>query len=130
MARIGSDNTFSSNNRGGVIDDEGNSVISASTDFGASPAGKSLLTQILFGLPNGTFDLLPPDPAAVIVANQNPLPYWDVQNISTMAGSAVYDSTTLNWGINLNPGTAAAGDSITMTTRSYLVNDDNLGLRQ
>lgn len=130
MARIGSDNTFSSNNRGGVIDDQGNSVVSASTDFGASPAGKSLATQILFGLPNGTFDLLPPDPSAIIVANQNPLPYWDVQNISTMAGSAVYDSTTLNWGINLNPGTAGAGDSITMTTRSYLINDDNLGLRQ
>lgn len=130
MARIGSDNTFSSNNRGGVIDEQGNSVVSASTDFGASPAGKSLLTQILFGLPNGTFDLLPPDPAAIIVANENPLPYWDVQNISTMAGSAVYDSTTLNWGINLNPGTAGAGDSITMTTRSYLINDDNLGLRQ
>jgi hypothetical protein len=130
MGRIGSDNSFSGNNRGGVIDEQGNSVVSASTAFGASPAGKSLLTQSLFGLANGTFDLLPPDPAAIIVANQNPLPYWDVQNISTMAGSAIYDATTLNWGINLNPGTAAAGDSITMTTRSYLINDDNLGLRQ
>jgi hypothetical protein len=32
--------------------------------------------------------------------------------------------------VNLNPGTADTGDYITMTTRSYLINDSNLSLRQ
>ena len=130
MPRFGSDKGFQSDNRGGVIDGLGNTVINSYTAFGSEPFGIAAKTQSLFGIANATFDLTPPDPSQPIVPNQNELPYWDIEASGAMAGSAIYDSTTLNWGINLNPGTAAAGDSITMTARSYLINDDNLGLRQ
>jgi len=113
------------------MDNQGNPIISSDTTFGASPLGYAARVQSLFGLPNATFELTPPDTTLPI--NQgNQLPYWDIQDYSAgvMSGSAIYDSTTNTWGIKLNPGTATTGDYLTMTTRSYLVNDDNLSLRQ
>ena len=47
-----------------------------------------------------------------------------------MTATPVYDSTTQTWGITINPGTAVSGDYCELSTRSYLLNDDNLGLRQ
>jgi hypothetical protein len=131
MPQYGSTQNLISTNLSQTVDNQGNPIISSDTGFAASPLGYAARAQALFGLPNSTFELTPPDTTAVISA-ANPLPYWDVQDYSSavMSGSAIYDSTTNSWGINLNPGTAASGDYITMTTRSYLINDDNLSLRQ
>ena len=131
MPQYGSSQNLISQNLSQTVDSQGNPIISSDTGFGASPLGYAARVQALFGLPNATFELTPPDPTAVI-SQANQLPYWDIQDYSSavMSGSAVYDSTTNSWGVNLNPGTAASGDYITMTTRSYLVNDSNLSLRQ
>jgi len=131
MPQYGSSQNLISTNLSQTVDNQGNPIISSDTGFGASPLGYAARAQALFGLPNSTFELTPPDTNAVISA-ANPLPYWDVQDYSSgvMSGSAIYDSATNSWGVNLNPGTATTNDYITMTTRSYLINDDNLSLRQ
>jgi hypothetical protein len=131
MPQYGSSQNLISTNLSQTVDNQGNPIISSDTGFAASPLGYAARAQALFGLPNSTFELTPPDTNAVISA-ANPLPYWDVQGYSSgvMSGSAIYDSTTNSWGVNLNPGTADTGDYITMTTRSYLINDSNLSLRQ
>lgn len=131
MPQYGSSQNLISNNLSQTVDNQGNPIISADTGFGASPLGYAARAQALFGLPNSTFELTPPDTTAVISAG-NPLPYWDIQDYSAavMSGSAIYDSSTNSWGVKLDPGTAAANDYLTMTTRSYLINDDNLSLRQ
>jgi len=131
MPNFGSSSGLVSQNLSQTMDNQGNPIISSDTTFGASPLGYAARVQALFGLPNATFELTPPDTTATI--NQgNQLPYWDIQDYSAgvMSGSAVYDSTTNTWGVKLDPGTATTGDYLTMTTRSYLVNDDNLSLRQ
>ena len=131
MAQVGSNPGMFAQSVVQTVDLQGNPIISADTSFGASPAGSALLTQQLFGLPNASFDLLPPSPLEAI-SNSNQVPYWDFANYSDgiMAGSAVYNTTTKNWGVVIYPGTAATGSYATFTTRSYLINDDNLGLRQ
>jgi hypothetical protein len=131
MPQYGSSQNLISTNLSQTVDNQGNPIISSDTGFAASPLGYAARAQALFGLPNSTFELTPPDTNAVISAG-NPLPYWDVQDYSSavMSGSAIYDSTTNSWGVNLNPGTADTNDYITMTTRSYLINDSNLSLRQ
>ena len=131
MPQYGSSQNLISTNLSQTVDNQGNPIISSDTGFAASPLGYAARAQALFGLPNSTFELTPPDTTAVI-SQANPLPYWDVQDYSSgvMSGSAIYDSATNSWGINLNPGTATTNDYITMTTRSYLINDSNLSLRQ
>jgi hypothetical protein len=131
MPQYGSSQNLISTNLSQTVDNQGNPIISSDTGFAASPLGYAARAQALFGLPNSTFELTPPDTTAVISA-ANPLPYWDVQDYSSgvMSGSAIYDETTNSWGVNLNPGTADTDDYITMTTRSYLINDSNLSLRQ
>jgi hypothetical protein len=131
MPQYGSSQNLISTNLSQTVDNQGNPIISSDTGYGASPLGYAARAQALFGLPNSTFELTPPDTTAVISA-ANPLPYWDVQDYSSgvMSGSAIYDSTTNSWGVNLNPGTATTNDYITMITRSYLINDSNLSLRQ
>mgnify|MGYP003645430836 CR=1 FL=1 len=132
MPLLGSDGGFQADNRGGLIDELGNTVVSSSTNFAASPLGVAARTQALYGIPNATFNLTPPDPAEPIVANQNDLPYWSIENLSDgqITATTVFDSTTQTWGVELNPGTAASGASLSLSTRSYLITDDNLALRQ
>lgn len=132
MPLLGSDGGFQADNRGGLIDELGNTVVSSSTTFAASPLGVAARTQALYGIPNATFNLTPPDPAEPIVANQNDLPYWSIENLSDgqITATTVFDSTTQTWGVELNPGTAASGASLSLSTRSYLITDDNLALRQ
>lgn len=132
MPLLGSDGGFQADNRGGLIDELGNTVVSSSTTFAASPLGLAARTQALYGIPNANFNLTPPDPAEPIVANQNDLPYWSIENLSDgqITATTVFDSTTQTWGVELNPGTAASGASLSLSTRSYLITDDNLALRQ
>lgn len=132
MPTYGSDGGFQADNRGGVIDEQGNTIVSSDTEFAASPLGVAARTQALYGIPNASFNLTPPDPAAPIVANQNDLPYWSIEDLSggVMTATTIFDSTTQTWGVELNPGTAASGSSLSLSTRSYILTDDNLSLRQ
>lgn len=82
MARLGSDGGFQADNRGGIIDDQGNTVVSASTSFGDAPLGYGPLTQVTTGFPNGLMSLPPQDASAPIVDNANEMPGWSVQELS------------------------------------------------
>lgn len=113
-----------------LVDPDGLPIIDTSTGFGSSPLGVSLREQIQFGLPNATFNLLPPDPASAISEGENPLPFWEIQTTPNIAASAVYDSTTQTWGVKLDPGTAPSGDYLTLKTRAWVTTDDNIQLRQ
>ena len=132
MPRIGSDTGFVSGNIGGLFDDQGNAIVSSDTDFGASPLGIAARNQALYALPNPSFNITPPDPASPVVDNDNPLPYWSVEDLSDgrMTVTTVFDSTTQTWAAQINPTAGSASDSITLTTRSYLLNDTNFNLRQ
>ena len=130
MARFGSSGGITNQQLTATVDSQGNQIITSDTSFGASPLGYAPLVQSLFGLPNATFELTPASTSLPIDAS-NPLPYWRVENASSvMTATSVFDSGTNTWGVKLDPGTAAANDYLALTTRSYLVNDDNLQLRQ
>ena len=131
MAQVGSNRGMVSQSLAATTDPQGNAIVSSDTFFGSSPAGIAMLTQQLFGLANATFNLTPADVYSPI-SQTNQLPYWSFAEYSdgVMSGSAIYDSTTQTWGVILDPGTAVSGDYCLLTTRSYLINDDGLGLRQ
>jgi hypothetical protein len=132
MSQVGSTKDIVSQSITGVTDDLGNSVVSSSTGFGDSPLGSSAIAQALYGIANPNFNLLPPDPDSPIEQESNALPFWDIDNASEdeMTATSVFDETTLTYGIQLDPGTAAIDSTLTLTTRSYLLTDDNLALRQ
>ena len=132
MARIGSDSGLVGDNSGGVFDDSGNPIVSTDTDFGASPLGIAARSQALYFLPNPSFNILPPDPAAPIVDNANALPYWSVEDLSEgrIVATTVFDETVQTWALEINPTAGSATDSIAIKTRSYLLNDSNFDLRQ
>jgi hypothetical protein len=111
-------------------DPDGVPLLSTSNEFGASPMGLALLQQVRLGLPNATFNLLPPDPSLPIVELDNPLPYWQIQTTDNITATPLYDTTAQTWGIYINPGTAPSGDYITLKTRSWVSTDDNFNLRQ
>jgi hypothetical protein len=130
--RYGSDRSFLSTNTGGVYDTDGNEVVSSSNQFGSFPLGPAALAQTLFSVPNGTFNLLPPvldDP----IGPSNPLPYWDIpfdNSENLMSSSVIFDTTTNTYALRLTPGSALSGDTYEITTRSAVISDDNLALRQ
>ncbi len=132
MPSFGSDSSYSSTTRAGIADDANRVLINADTSFGASPLGIAARTQAIYGVPNATFNLTPPTPGSAIIANDNDLPYWKIENLSdgVMTATTVFDSTTQTWGVTIAPGTAASGSTLTLTTRAYLITDDNLSVRQ
>jgi hypothetical protein len=132
MNQVGSSKDIVSQSITGVTDDLGNSVVSTSTGFGGSPLGVSARAQALYGIANPNFNLTPPNPDSPIEDQSNPLPFWSIDNGSDgeMTATSVFDATTQTFGIELNPGTAAIDSTLTLTTRSYLLTDDNLALRQ
>jgi hypothetical protein len=131
MSQIGSNRGMVSQNVSQGLDGQGLAIIASDNAFGVSPAGPALLSQQLFGIANATFELLPPNPNAAISA-ENPIPYWDFIEYSNgiMSATAVYDSTTKTWGVTLYPGSAVTDDYCELTTRSFVLTDDNLNLRQ
>lgn len=131
-SRIGSDQNFIATTSAGILDDQANSIVSSDTTFGSSPLGVAARTQALYGIANANFNLTPPDPTLPIVDNDNPLPYWTIENGTEGDGSAtsVFDNATSTWGVELSLGTSITDAAISMTTRSFLLNDDNLALRQ
>ena len=132
MARVGSDNSFFGTNSGSLFDANGNIVVSSSNQFGASPLGPAALAQTLFSVSNGTFNLLPQDPSAII-SPSNPLPYWDIDfedSDGLMSARVIFDETTNTYALRMTPGSALSGDTYSITTRSAVISDDNLALRQ
>lgn len=113
-----------------VVDPNGNTIIDTTNGVGSSPFGIAPREQIFFGIPNGSFSNLPQDPFVAIDDIVNPLPYWSVFTSVSGTVTSDYDSTTKNWGLKLDPGTAASGDYISVKARSFVANDDNLALRQ
>ena len=128
--RFGSDRSPFQDQSLPILDASGVPLIDTSNGFGSSPLGNAIREQVQFGLPNATFNLIPPDPAQAIQDIVNPLPFWSLQTTDTMTATTIYDSTTSTWGVKLNPGTAAAGDYLTLKTRSWVTTDTNLALRQ
>jgi hypothetical protein len=132
MPRFGADESFASTTSGGVFDSSGNPVISADNEFGGSPLGPAALAQTLFSVANGTFNLLPPTVEEPI-SNENPLPYWSApvdDSDGEMTAQVVFDTTSNTYSLRMNPGTAASGYTLSITTRSAVISDDNLALRQ
>ena len=132
MPRFGADASFAATTSGGVFDSSGNPVISADNEFGGSPLGPAALAQTLFSVANGTFNLLPPTVEDVI-SNENPLPYWSApidDSDGIMTAQVIFDTTTNTYALRMSPGTAASGDTLSITTRSAVISDDNLSLRQ
>ncbi len=131
MARqYGTDSSIFNSLSAPLTDADGLPLIDTSNGFGSSPLGVSLREQIQFGLPNATFNLLPPDPAAAIAEGENPLPFWELQTTPNISATATYDTTTQTWGVKIDPGTAPSGDYLTLKPRSWVTTDDNLALRQ
>ena len=131
MARqFGTDSSIFNTLSAPLTDPSGIPIVDTTTGFGSSPLGISLREQIQFGLPNASFNLLPPDPASAIAEGENPLPFWELQTTPNITATATYDTTTQTWGVKIDPGTAPSGDYATLKTRSWVTTDDNLALRQ
>jgi hypothetical protein len=132
MARFGSDANSYSQSTFGIFDEAGNRVVDTSVRYSSSPLGVAARSQALYGIANAQFNLTPPAVDSVLEDNENPLPYWSVTNLSDgrLTAYSVFDTTTGTWGVELNPSAGSASDSIMLTTRSYLLNDDSLALRQ
>jgi hypothetical protein len=128
--RFGSDSSFYNTLNSPIVDPNGITVIDPGNKFGSSPLGVALREQAAFGLPNASFNLLPPDPNAAINETDNPLPFWRLQTTNTMSATPAYDTTNQTWGIKIDPGTAASGDYLTLKTRAWITTDDNVALRQ
>lgn len=129
MAQFGSRTTSVSQNLSAVQDPQGNLIVSPDNSFGASPLGIAARTQALYGIPNANFNLLPEDSTAEI-ATGNELPYWKIVNLGAITATMSFDETAQAWGVLIDPSSAGSGDSLSLTTRSYLLNDSNLSLRQ
>lgn len=132
MAQFGSDRLSAAQSTNGIADVSGIPLISTFNDFGASPLGIAARSQALYGIANAQFNLLPEDVDAEIADYQNGLPYWSVSNYSggRIVPKSFYDLTTSTWSVELDPTAGSAADYIEMKTRSYLLTDDNLALRQ
>lgn len=132
MAQFGSERLSAAQSTNGVADVSGIPLISTFNDFGASPLGIAARSQALYGIANAQFNLLPEDVDAEIADYQNGLPYWSVSNYSggRIVPKSFYDLTTSTWSVELDPTAGSAADYIEMKTRSYLLTDDNLALRQ
>jgi hypothetical protein len=129
MPQFGSNPSVASQNFSATQDINGNSVISSDSAFGASPLGVAARTQALFGIPNANFDLTCPDPNSAVEVD-NSIPYWGLETNGTISTTMVYNTTTQNWSVRMDPTGAAADDYAILKTRTYLLNDDALALRQ
>ena len=129
MPQFGSNPSAANQNLSTTQDINGNAIISSLNNFGASPLGVAARTQTLYGIPNANFDLTCPDPNSA-VENNNAIPYWNLEYSGTIATTMVYNATTQNWSVRMDPSGAASGDYAILKTRTYLLNDDALALRQ
>lgn len=127
--RFGSDRSSTNQNLSATLDALGNPIISSDLSFGASPLGEAARTQALYGIPNARFSLLPNDSLAAIDSG-NPLPYWSLETSGTVTATMAYDDASQTWAVELDPTSAGSGDFAKLKTRTYLLNDSDLNLRQ
>jgi hypothetical protein len=116
----------------GILDDSGNVVVSGDTSFGASPLGSAARSQALYGIANANFNLTPNIPENPIVDGSNPLPFWSADDLSEgrITAKMFYNETDQTFAVEINPTAGSASDAFTLTTRSYLLNDSGISLRQ
>jgi len=129
MPQFGSNPSVAAQNLSATQDPNGNPIISSENGFGASPLGVAARTQALYGIPNAHFDLTCADPNSAVEVN-NAIPYWDLEYSGAITTSMVYDETTQNWSVRMDPTGAEADDFATLKARTYLLNDSDLALRQ
>jgi hypothetical protein len=129
MPQFGSNPSVAAQNLSATQDPNGNPIISSENGFGASPLGVAARTQALYGIPNAHFDLTCADPNSAVEVN-NAIPYWNLEYSGAIATTMVYDATTQNWSVRMDPTSADTGDYAVLKARTYLLNDDALGLRQ
>jgi hypothetical protein len=129
MAQFGSNTGMVSQNLSTVVDPQGNQIVSSDNSFGGSPLGVAARTQALYGIPNANFNLTPSD-VTIPIDTSNPLPYWEISSQGAITAEMYYDDTRQQWSVNLDPVGAGSGDFVTLKTRSYLLNDSGLSLRQ
>jgi len=129
MPQFGSNPSVSNQNLSSTQDINGNAIISSDNTFGASPLGIAARTQALYGLPNGHFDLTCPDPNLPVEVD-NAIPYWDMEYSGAIETTMVYNATTQNWSVRLDPTGAETDDFVTLKARTFLLNDDAIALRQ
>lgn len=132
MTQFGSNSGIAQQTNAGIVDAAGNIVVSSDNSFGASPLGVAARTQALYGIPNANFNLTPPEPDEEIIANSNDLPFWSIDNQSDgrITATSVFNTDAQTWSVRINPLEGLAGDSVALTTRSYLLNDTNVNLLQ
>lgn len=129
MPQFGSNLSIGAQNRSAVTDSNGNLIVSPDDGFGASPLGIAARNQVEIGLPNGTFNLLPPDSNAPIAAN-NLLPYWDLYQDDGFVVSMAYDTTLQTWSARIDPtAVGTAPGTAVLRTRVPIVNDEGLDVR-
>ena len=129
MPQFGSNPSVASQNLSATQDPNGNPIISSDNSFGVSPLGVAARTQTLYGIPNANFDLTCPDPNSAVEVN-NSIPYWSLEASGTISTTMVYNTTAQNWSVRMDPTGAASGDYAILKTRTFLLNDDALALRQ
>ena len=129
MSQFGSNPSVASQNQSATQDPNGNPIISQANNFGASPLGVAARTQTLYGIPNANFDLTCADPGTAVTVD-NAIPYWSLETAGTISTTMVYNEITQNWSVRMDPTGADTGDSAILKTRTYLINDDALSLRQ
>ena len=129
MPQFGSNPSVTAQNLSATQDQNGNAIISPDNAFGGSPLGVASRTQALYSLPNAHFELTCADPNLPVEVD-NPIPYWQLEYSGTIATTMVFNATTQNWSVRMDPTGAAAGDFAILKSRAYLLNDDALALRQ
>jgi hypothetical protein len=148
VSRYGSDSTFAGNADGGLVDEQGNPIISGATRIGNAPLGYSVLNQMVGKFPNSLLNFPPPTLGSAIGDFDNPLPFFAVSNdsdsrisaefvvldsaISSALGSAIFDAGASSssgasgsyvglGGLKIKPQNALSGDSFTLTQRAPTV---------
>lgn len=132
MANYNTSATTAAQSTNGIYDYSGVPVVSSGNTFGDSPLGVAARSQAIYGIANAQFNLLPNNTAAELVDSENPLPYWTIGNYSggRIVPKSFFDTTTGTWSVELNPTAGSSADYLELKTRSYLLTDDNLALRQ
>jgi len=130
--RMGSDSTVNSTATNGVIDAYGNSIVSGDASYGGQPLGDAAMNQVLFGIPNATFSLLPRDITQPIDNTDNPLPYWYIEesNTDAITVQVVYNEAANSYRLRIDPSRAVAGDTLTLSTKTKIRHDEGGMLKQ
>lgn len=128
--RIGTDRLTANAAEQQFANDRGQTIISGTTPWPSTIFGRPALSEMLLGLANGGFYFGPPDPTSRVANLTNELPYWLLTDQSAGRIIVTWDGTSASPQIQIDPTAALAGDSLTLSSNSLVITDDNIGLRQ